>query len=87
MAMIQTHNGKRLFVTAQQGAILWLLLNGERTPKSKQEREYVRRVKRVYLAYESAPESYKQQYVHVYKSMHTTPSRKEFIQPRLPYKH
>lgn len=84
--MIETINGRRVFVTAEQGIRLWQLVNGERQPQSKRERLYKQNTKRVFLSRMNAPQSYMQRYGHVFASMDVIPDKKAFVQACLPYK-
>lgn len=83
--MIETHTGRRMFVTAEQGIALWQLMSGERKPKTKKEQLYKQSTKRVFLSRLNAPESYVKRYGHLFNDGRGV-IHKQHVQARLPYK-
>ncbi len=60
---IQPIKGKQAGTIAHDKAIaIWLVLNGETEPANERQADYCLNIQRLYLDYDTAPESYKRAY-------------------------
>lgn len=85
MAFIQLQDGRARFVSPEQGAIIWRVLNQEIKGTAKQ-RAFCKMVRRVYLNRENAPESWKQAYPSLKERFATARHKQMVTNVRLPYK-
>lgn len=60
MAMIRLENGDNMEITAEVGAQVWLVLNAE-IEGTKEQQEFAETVKKLYLNWRNAPDSYIQE--------------------------
>ena len=57
MALIVLNNNKRKFVSPEEGSRLWLVKTGEKRGSAR-DRAYVKRIEKIYLNRNNAPDSY-----------------------------
>lgn len=64
MAVVQFHNGKQKEISAEQGRLIWEVLNKERAAENDAQATYIASIKRIFLNWRNAPDSYISQYIH-----------------------
>jgi uncharacterized protein YbbC (DUF1343 family) len=86
MAMLITNTNEHKFVPAKTALVIWQIMNKERKAQTRQQAQYVQRIKRVYIPREYAPASYIKQQGHLFSDYVTTAVKRPVMQSRLPYK-
>lgn len=81
MALLVTKDNQRIFISAEQANLLWLVKTGERKATAKTKAK-VNKIVKWYLNRNTAPDSWKQEY----PTAAEIKQRQLVTQLRLPYK-